>query len=163
MDIDATLSSYLHPPFLNLMSLVIERAGRVHVRVGGNSQEDARMVPELEDGKAIRKERVDTNNPVGDCLDTLWISELTLHRHKRPLFCTQRRFSTSLATSRHFYLSSGTSVSRSTKVPLLHSTSAYGVSASLETTSWDCRSETNPTFTLGMHGVLVTRALSLTI
>ncbi|KAI0354195.1 glycoside hydrolase family 79 protein [Trametes cingulata] len=55
--------SFIHPPFLNLMSLVAERAGRVHVRVGGNTQETARMVMELEDGKAIEKQKVDTNNP----------------------------------------------------------------------------------------------------
>ncbi|KAI0742958.1 hypothetical protein C8Q80DRAFT_1273535 [Daedaleopsis nitida] len=55
--------SYIHPPFLNLMSLVAERAGRVHVRVGGNTQERARMVPNLADGKAIEKEQVDSNNP----------------------------------------------------------------------------------------------------
>ncbi|KAI0633084.1 glycoside hydrolase family 79 protein [Trametes polyzona] len=55
--------SFIHPPFLNLMSLVAERAGRVHVRVGGNTQDFARMVPSLEDGKAIEKQKVNTNNP----------------------------------------------------------------------------------------------------
>ncbi|RPD63414.1 glycoside hydrolase family 79 protein [Lentinus tigrinus ALCF2SS1-6] len=55
--------SYIHPPFLNLMALVAERAGRVHVRVGGNTQEEARMVMSLPDGKAIEKQKVDTNNP----------------------------------------------------------------------------------------------------
>lgn len=57
-------SSYIHPTFLNLMSLIVERAGRVHVRIGGNTQERARMVPSLGDGKAIEKEQVDSNNPV---------------------------------------------------------------------------------------------------
>ncbi|KAI0702821.1 glycoside hydrolase family 79 protein [Cerioporus squamosus] len=56
-------NSIIHPPFLNLMSLVAERAGRIHVRVGGNTQEEARMVMSLEDGKAIEKQKVDTNNP----------------------------------------------------------------------------------------------------
>ena len=46
------------------MALVADRAGRVHVRVGGNSQEEARMVQSLDDGKAIEKQKVDTNNPV---------------------------------------------------------------------------------------------------
>ncbi len=46
------------------MSLIVERAGRVHVRIGGNTQERARMVPSLGDGKAIEKEQVDSNNPV---------------------------------------------------------------------------------------------------
>ncbi len=57
-------SSFIQPPFLNLMSLVAERAGRVHVRVGGNTQETARMVMSLPDGKAIEKQKIDTNNPV---------------------------------------------------------------------------------------------------
>lgn len=56
--------SYIQPPFLNLMSLVAERAGRVYVRVGGNTQETARMVMSLPSGKAIEKQKVDTNNPV---------------------------------------------------------------------------------------------------
>ncbi|CDO77499.1 Glycoside Hydrolase Family 79 protein [Trametes cinnabarina] len=55
--------SFIHPPFLNLMALVAERAGRVHVRVGGNTQDTARLVQSLEDGKAIEKQKVDTNNP----------------------------------------------------------------------------------------------------
>ena len=46
------------------MALVAERAGRVHVRVGGNTQETARLVQSLDDGKAIEKQKVDTNNPV---------------------------------------------------------------------------------------------------
>ena len=46
------------------MSLVAERAGRIHVRVGGNTQETARLVQELPSGKAIEKQEVDTNNPV---------------------------------------------------------------------------------------------------
>ncbi len=59
-----SISSFIHPPFLNMMSLVAERAGRVHVRVGGNTQDFARMVPSLADGKAIEKQVVNTNNPV---------------------------------------------------------------------------------------------------
>ncbi|KAI0659526.1 glycoside hydrolase family 79 protein [Cubamyces menziesii] len=55
--------SFIRPEFLNLMSLVAQRAGRVHVRVGGNTQETARMVQSLEDGKAIEKQQVDSNNP----------------------------------------------------------------------------------------------------
>lgn len=52
-----------------MMSLIAERAGRVHVRVGGNTQDFARMVPSLADGKAIEKQVVNTNNPV-------WLSPL---------------------------------------------------------------------------------------
>jgi hypothetical protein len=38
-------------PFVNLMKNLVQRAGRVIVRVGGNSQEDAQLVDDL--GTAI--------------------------------------------------------------------------------------------------------------
>ncbi|PCH43216.1 glycoside hydrolase family 79 protein [Wolfiporia cocos MD-104 SS10] len=56
-------SSLLQVPFLNLMALVTERAGRVHVRVGGNTQEYATLVPELSDYKIIAKEQVPGETP----------------------------------------------------------------------------------------------------
>lgn len=59
-----THSSLLQVPFLNLMSLIEARAGRVHVRVGGNTQETATLVASLPDGKAIEKQKADNNNPV---------------------------------------------------------------------------------------------------
>jgi hypothetical protein len=37
----ATQSSYLQVPLLNLMANIAERAGAVHVRIGGNTQEYA--------------------------------------------------------------------------------------------------------------------------
>ncbi|KAI0920658.1 hypothetical protein AcV5_010341 [Taiwanofungus camphoratus] len=55
--------SLLQVPFLNLMSLIEARAGRVHVRVGGNTQETATLVASLPDGKAIEKQKADNNNP----------------------------------------------------------------------------------------------------
>ncbi|OCH90123.1 glycoside hydrolase family 79 protein [Obba rivulosa] len=56
-------STYLQVPFLNLISLVAERAGSVHMRVGGNTQETATVVPSLEGGKVIEKDKADSSNP----------------------------------------------------------------------------------------------------
>lgn len=51
-------------PFLNLMALLAERAGSVHVRVGGNTQESAALVPSLPNGKILEKQAVNVNDPV---------------------------------------------------------------------------------------------------
>ena len=51
-------------PFLNFMSIIAERAGAVHVRVGGNTQETAFMVDSLADGKIMEKNKEDASNPV---------------------------------------------------------------------------------------------------
>lgn len=58
--------SFIQVPFLNLMSLLTARAGRVTIRVGGNSQETASLVEvgSLAGGKAIEKDKDDTSNPV---------------------------------------------------------------------------------------------------
>ena len=41
--------------FMNLMANMVDRAGRVLVRVGGNSQEQATVVPDLPNNEAIDK------------------------------------------------------------------------------------------------------------
>ncbi len=46
------------------MALVTDRAGRVHLRVGGNTQETAVLVDSLPDGLAIEKDKADSSNPV---------------------------------------------------------------------------------------------------
>ncbi|EMD34946.1 glycoside hydrolase family 79 protein [Gelatoporia subvermispora B] len=56
-------STFLQVPFLNLMALVAERGGSVHIRVGGNTQETATVVPSLPDGKMIEKDKGDSTNP----------------------------------------------------------------------------------------------------
>ncbi|KAJ7104505.1 glycoside hydrolase family 79 protein [Mycena belliarum] len=56
-------SSFLQVPLLNLFANIQERAGAVHVRVGGNTQEYAYYVSTLPDGHAISKEKANTNNP----------------------------------------------------------------------------------------------------
>lgn len=57
-------SSYIQVPFLNLMANLQQRAGRVYVRVGGNTQETAVHVDSLPDGKMIQKDNANTTNPV---------------------------------------------------------------------------------------------------
>lgn len=61
-------STHLNVPFLNLMALIADRAGEVQVRVGGNTQDYAKMVDSTSDGRVLEKEQVDTNNPV--CAET---------------------------------------------------------------------------------------------
>ncbi|KAJ7289361.1 glycoside hydrolase family 79 protein [Mycena rebaudengoi] len=48
-------SSLVQVPFLNLMSNMIKRAGSVMVRVGGNTQESAKLVDTLPDGRILMK------------------------------------------------------------------------------------------------------------
>ncbi|KAI0651080.1 glycoside hydrolase family 79 protein [Trametes meyenii] len=49
--------------FLNLMNIIAQRAGAVHIRVGGNTQETAFLVDELADGKMMEKDKEDASNP----------------------------------------------------------------------------------------------------
>ncbi|KAI0823157.1 hypothetical protein BC628DRAFT_1325396 [Trametes gibbosa] len=58
-----TNSTRLFVPFLNLMALLVERGGAVHVRVGGNTQETAFMVDSFPDGKIMEKDKEDASNP----------------------------------------------------------------------------------------------------
>ncbi|KAH9851266.1 glycoside hydrolase family 79 protein [Lenzites betulinus] len=58
-----TNGTTLHPEFLNLMNIVADRAGAVHIRVGGNTQETAFLVESLPDGKMIEKDKEDASNP----------------------------------------------------------------------------------------------------
>lgn len=46
------------------MALIADRAGEVQVRVGGNTQDYAKLVDTIPDGRILEKEIVDTNNPV---------------------------------------------------------------------------------------------------
>ncbi|KAJ7572751.1 glycoside hydrolase family 79 protein, partial [Mycena floridula] len=57
-------STLIQVPFLNLMSALIERSGRVNVRVGGNTQEQAALVDSLPDGRMLSKgDRSQASNP----------------------------------------------------------------------------------------------------
>ena len=46
------------------MQTLVERGGPVRIRLGGNTQEFAFMVDDLGDGKAVSKQKAETNNPV---------------------------------------------------------------------------------------------------
>ncbi|KIY48442.1 hypothetical protein FISHEDRAFT_73638 [Fistulina hepatica ATCC 64428] len=56
-------SSFLQVPFLNLMSNLVQRAGSVHIRVGGNTQETAVLVDHLDNGKVLEKDLSQSSNP----------------------------------------------------------------------------------------------------
>lgn len=56
-------SSLIQVPFLNLMANLQERAGTVHIRVGGNTQETASLVDEIADYRDIQKDYSQTTNP----------------------------------------------------------------------------------------------------
>lgn len=49
--------SLIQVPFLNLMANLQERAGRVMIRIGGNTQDIAVLVDQLDNGRAIAKEK----------------------------------------------------------------------------------------------------------
>jgi len=49
-------STMLQVPYLNLMANIRERAGGVNIRVGGNTQEKATLVPSLANGSIIAKD-----------------------------------------------------------------------------------------------------------
>jgi hypothetical protein len=58
------VSSVLQVPFLNLMANLQQRAGQVLVRVGGNTQDTAVLVPSTPDGHIIEKDLASVTNPV---------------------------------------------------------------------------------------------------
>jgi hypothetical protein len=56
-------SSYLQVPFLNLMANLVERAGWVQIRIGGNTQENAELVASLPNGTMLAKDNNNTSGP----------------------------------------------------------------------------------------------------
>jgi hypothetical protein len=67
------------------MSNVALRGGSVHIRVGGNSQEEAVMVPSLPDGRILEKDLDAVTNPVRQTrcsLFVLLLSSFSPARHK---------------------------------------------------------------------------------
>ncbi|GLB44466.1 putative glycosyl hydrolase family 79 C-terminal beta domain [Lyophyllum shimeji] len=56
-------STVLAVPFLNLMANIQQRAGRVMVRIGGNTQDTAVLVDSTPDGKILEKDLLATKNP----------------------------------------------------------------------------------------------------
>jgi hypothetical protein len=64
------------------MANIQERAGAVHVRIGGNTQEYAYYVDTLPQGRAISKEKANTNNPVGSFRQASFLVTQYLGRRK---------------------------------------------------------------------------------
>ena len=64
-DIELTnIRTQINVPFLNLMANLVQRSGRVNIRVGGNSQETAVMVQNTTTGKLIVKDTSTTQGTV---------------------------------------------------------------------------------------------------
>jgi hypothetical protein len=53
----------LQVPFLNLLSNLARRAGGVHIRVGGNTQETAVLVDSTQSGRVLEKDINGVSNP----------------------------------------------------------------------------------------------------
>lgn len=56
-------SSHIQIPFLNLLGNIQQRAGGVHIRLGGNTQDSAQFADNLELGKMIEKDKSSLENP----------------------------------------------------------------------------------------------------
>ncbi|KAJ3568101.1 hypothetical protein NP233_g5936 [Leucocoprinus birnbaumii] len=56
-------ASYIQVPFLNLMANIAQRAGGVRIRVGGNTQETATVVPSIPNGLILAKNLTGVTNP----------------------------------------------------------------------------------------------------
>ncbi|TFK48176.1 hypothetical protein OE88DRAFT_1635030 [Heliocybe sulcata] len=67
--------SFLQVPFLNLMAALKDRAGRTHVRVGGNTQDYAYIVDSIPNGLVIQKDKALSTNPT-DTPTLMWTPEL---------------------------------------------------------------------------------------
>lgn len=58
------VSSVLQVAFLNLMANLQQRSGEVLIRVGGNTQDTAVLVPSTPDGLILEKDIAGVSNPV---------------------------------------------------------------------------------------------------
>ncbi|PFH50111.1 glycoside hydrolase family 79 protein [Amanita thiersii Skay4041] len=58
--IDQVCTKFIQIPFLNLMSNLIRRSGRVNIRVGGNTQETAKLVDHTPSGRLLEKDKTNT-------------------------------------------------------------------------------------------------------
>jgi len=71
-------------PFLNLIANLQERAGQVMIRIGGNTQDSAVFVDQLDNGRAIAKEKTSLTQTVRETSIYLSLFKLT------GLFCYLR-------------------------------------------------------------------------
>ncbi|KAI0830341.1 glycoside hydrolase superfamily [Trametes gibbosa] len=70
-------SSFIQVPFLNLLAAVVERAGSVRIRVGGNTQETATLVDKLPDNAMIEKtQSADSSTKAGSTPTLVYTTEL---------------------------------------------------------------------------------------
>lgn len=76
--------SHIQVPFLNLIANLEERAGHVLIRLGGNTQEYAVMVDQLDGGKAIAKQKASLTQTVRDILLSFFLSSLPYMHYAFP-------------------------------------------------------------------------------
>lgn len=76
--------SLIQVPFLNLIANLQERAGQVMIRIGGNTQDSAVFVDQLDNGRAIAKEKTSLTQTVRETSIYLSLFKLT------GLFCYLR-------------------------------------------------------------------------
>jgi hypothetical protein len=78
----------LQVPFLNLMAILKQRGGEVHIRVGGNTQETATIVDSIPGGRVLTKAKGNSSNPVSpyqkSCSRTM-LDKVIISRLKHPL------------------------------------------------------------------------------
>ena len=65
------------------MANLAQRVGRVNIRVGGNTQETAVLVPSTPDGKILEKDIAGASNPVHRLNSSTLFSFNHYLRHKR--------------------------------------------------------------------------------
>lgn len=70
------------------MSNLVERAGQVVIRLGGNTQEFATLVPELPDGRTFGKEESGSRQTVRAFYNYPGVHHDNFIRHGRPRYST---------------------------------------------------------------------------
>lgn len=63
------------------MANIIQRAGAVHIRLGGNTQDFAYYVESIQDGHALGKEHIELRNPVSSSSFFARLMSELIHDH----------------------------------------------------------------------------------
>jgi len=78
------------------MANLVQQGGCVNIRVGGNTQDYAMLVPSLPNGEIIQKQQTGNTNPVSS-VPLLALLDADIHstqRHKHPQWISRQKFST---------------------------------------------------------------------
>jgi hypothetical protein len=79
------------------MASLVQRGGRVNIRVGGNTQDYATLVPSLPNGEIIQKQQTGNTNPVSTPpMQALFGTDIhPTQRHKHQHWISRQGFYTS--------------------------------------------------------------------